>query len=850
MLRTAIRSVLARKVRLGLTGMAIVLGVSLVTGTFMFTDTIDSQFDDLFDDIYSGIDVTVRRDVGDFTSGGEPFPASTIEDVRAVEGVREAEGGVSTALSQVLDKDGEPIGGQGPPTLGFSWGDSETLNPIQIKPGNGRPPAAPGEVAIDANTAKLNDFVVGDIVSVVNLVGAEEFALVGLLSFGDQDTLLGATITVFELSEAQRLFGFGDEFTGINVRAEPGVSSDELTARIAAVLPDGLEAVTGLEQQNEQADQINEGLGFLKIGLLVFAGVAVFVGGFIIQNTFRIIVAQRTRELALLRAVGATGRQVVMLVVVEALITAIVASIIGIGVGVGISFAIRALMNTVGFGIPPGDLVLLPRTIIVGMVVGVVLTVVSAILPALRASRIPPVAAMREEAALPLRRGLRNRAIAGVTVSSLGALALLTGLFGGVSNGIVLVGIGAAILFIGVSILAPLAAGPVANILGRPLPRLFGVSGLLAKENTKREPRRTASTASALMIGVALIAFFSVFASSTKASIEETVRDAFPADLTIQSTNQNDPELPAPFSPALTAQIRALPELDVVSAMQFGRMEVEGSSELIGAVDPSTINEVFTLEPVDQTLTNLTQSNSVMVASKLLDDRGWSVGQQIQIRYSATGLVATTIAGTFEGTEFGDYFISNDTYAANFTNAGDGLVFARAAPGVTVAAAQTSVRTVTDTFGNVKVQTKSELIEDAEDQIDAALRLFTGLLAFAVLIAVLGITNTLALSIYERTREIGLLRAVGMRRRQVRRMIRWEAVLIALFGALLGVILGIFLGWAITRALVDEGLGAFSIPFTQVAAAFVLAGFGGVLAAIWPARKAARLNILEAISYE
>ena len=850
MLRAAVKSVLARKVRLGLTALAIVLGVSLVTGTFMFTDTIDSQFDNLFDDIYSGIDVIVRRDVGGFTSGDEPFPASIIDDVRRVEGVRETVGGVGTALSQVLDKEGEPIGGQGPPTLGFSWGGSEALNPIRVKTGNGRPPTAPGEVAIDANTAKVNDFVLGDIVSVVNLAGVEQFSLVGILSFGDQDTLLGATITVFELSEARRLFGFGDEFTAINVRGEPGVGSEELTARIAAILPDDLQAVTGVEQQNEQADEINEGLGFLKIGLLVFAGVAVFVGGFIIQNTFRIIVAQRTRELALLRAVGATGRQVVVLVVVEALITAVVASIIGIAAGVGISLAIRALMNTVGFGVPPGDLVLLPRTIIVGMLVGVVLTVASAILPALRASRIPPVAAMREEAARPARRGLRTRAIAGTTVTSVGALALIAGLFGGVANGIAFVGAGAAIMFIGVSILAPLAAGPVADILGRPLPRLFGVSGQLARENTKRKPRRTASTASALMIGVALVAFFSVFASSTKASIEETVRDAFPADLTIQSTNQNDPELPAPFSPALTARIRTLPELDVVSAMQFGRIEVEGSTELIGAVDPATINEVFTLEPVGQTLANLSQSNSIMVGSAILEDRGWSVGQQIDIRYSATGRVATTIAGIFEGTEFGDYFISNDTYAANFTNVGDGLVFARAAPGVSVEQAQASVETITEPFGNVKVQTKSELVEDAEDQIDAALRLFTGLLAFAVLIAVLGITNTLALSIFERTREIGLLRAIGMGRRQVRRMVRWEAVLIALFGALLGVILGIFLGWAVTRALADEGLGAFSIPFTQVAAAFVLAGFGGVIAAIWPAHKAARLNVLEAISYE
>ena len=850
MLRAALRSVVARKVRLGLTALAIVLGVSLVTGTFMFTDTIDSQFDTLFDDIYSGIDVTVRRDVGDFTSGGEPFPASIIEDVRRVEGVREAEGGVSTALSQVLDKEGEPIGGQGPPTLGFSWGDSETLNPIRIKTGNGFPPTASGEVAIDANTVKLNDFALGDTVTVVNLAGAEQFSLVGILSFGDQDTLLGATITVFELSEAQRLFGFGDEFTGINIRGESGVAPAELVARVGTVLPADLEAVTGVTQQNEQAEEINEGLGFLKIGLLVFAGVAVFVGGFIIQNTFRIIVAQRTRELALLRAVGATGRQVVVLVVIEALITAIVASIIGIAAGVGISIGIRALMNVVGFGIPAGDLVLLPRTIVAGMLVGVLLTVASALLPARRASRVPPVAAIREEAARPRRRSLRNRAIAGTTVTSVGAVALLIGLFAGIGNGIALVGAGAAIMFIGVSVLAPLAAGPVADILGRPLPRLFGVSGQLAKENTKRKPRRTASTASALMIGVALVAFFSVFASSTKASIEETVRNAFPADLTIQSTNQNDPELPAPFSPAFAAQISTLPELDVVSALQFGRIKVEGSAELIGAVDPATINAVFALKPVGQTLTKLTQDNSVMVSSSVLEDQGWSVGQQINIEYSATGLVATIIAGAFEGDEFGDFYVSNETYASNFTHVGDSLVFARAAPGVTVGDAQASVERVAETFGNVKVQTKSQLVEDAEDQINAALLLFTGLLAFAVLIAVLGITNTLALSIFERTREIGLLRAVGMGRRQVRRMVRWEAVLIALFGALLGVILGIFLGWAVTRALADEGLGAFSIPFTQVLLALVLAGVGGVVAAIWPARTAARLDVLEAIGYE
>ena len=850
MLRAALRSVLARKVRLGLTAIAIVLGVSLVTGTFMFTDTIDRQFDNLFDDIYSGIDVTVRKQVGDFTSGGEPFAASILDAVAEVEGVREAEGEVSSFISQVIDKNGEPIGGQGPPTLGFSWGDSRALNPIRIAEGNGRPPSGPGQVAIDANTAKLNDFAVGEMVTVVNFSGAEQFELVGILSFGDQDTLLGATLTAFELSEAQRLFGFGDEFTGINIRAESGVSSEELAQRVGAILASDLEAVTGQVQQNEQAAEIDEGLGFLQIGLLVFAGVAVFVGAFIIQNTFRIIVAQRTRELALLRAVGATGRQVLALVVVEALITALVASVIGIAVGVGISLLIRVLMNAVGFGIPPGDFVLLPRTVIAGLIVGVGLTLGSAILPARRASRVPPVAAMREDAARPARRSLRVRAIAGSSMTAAGALALFGGLFGGVDNAIALVGLGAAVIFIGVSALAPFAARPVADVLGAPLPRWFGISGRLAKDNTKRKPRRTASTASALMIGVALVAFFSVFAASTKASVEETVLDVFPADLTVQSTNQTDPELPSPFSPAFTDEMRALPELDVVSALQFGRMEIDGSTQLLGAVDPATINEVFALKPVGQVLSGLGETNTLMVASSALEDRGWAVGQELTVRYAATGNVTTTIVGIFDGDDFGDFYVSNTTYAANFTDVGDGLVFARAAPGVTVQAAQDSVEALAVGYGNVKVQTKSELIEEAEDQINAALTLFTGLLFFAVLIAILGITNTLALSIFERTREIGLLRAVGMSRRQVRRMVRWEAVLIALFGALLGVVLGIFLGWAVTRALADEGLGAFAVPWVQVGSAFVLAGLGGVIAALWPAYKAGRLNVLEAIAYE
>ncbi|MFQ5555193.1 MAG: ABC transporter permease [Acidimicrobiia bacterium] len=850
MVRAAIKGVLAHKVRLGLTALAIVLGVSLVSGTFIFTDTINRQFDTLLDDIFAGIDVTVRKATGDFTDAEEPFSASVFEDITATDGVRVAEGGVSTLTAQILDAEGEPIGGQGPPTLGFSWGEVEALNPLRIKEGAGRAPAAPGEVGIDANTVENNDFALGDMVTVVTQSGPEEFELVGVMSFGDSDSLLGATLTAFEIDEARRLFGFGDEYTSISVVAAEGVAAEDLITRIEVVLPAELEAVTGQTQQDEEVDAISEGVGFITIGLLAFAGVSIFVGAFIIQNTFRIIVAQRTRELALMRAIGATARQVTWMVIVEAVIVGFVASVVGIAFGFGLAVAIRALLNAVGLGIPAASLILLPRTIIVGLVVGMVLTVVSAALPARRASRVPPVAAMREELATPKRRTLRKRAIAGSGVTGAGILALLVGLFGGVSNGIAIVGLGAAVTFVGVSILAPLAARPVADLIGRPVARVYGVSGVLARENTKRKPRRTASTASALMIGVALVAFFTIFAASTKASVEETIFELFPADLTVQSTNQSDPELPASFSPAFTDEIRDLDELETVSALQFGRVEILGTTELIGGIDPDTIGQVFALEPEGDALAALDTPNTILVSRSTADTLGWAVGQSIDVEYASTGIVPTEIAGIYGADDFTDFYLSSDTFAANFTVQGDGVVFANAADGFTLQQAQERVEDVAVPFGNVKVQSKSELVTEAEGQIDQALALFNGLLFFAVVIAVLGITNTLALSIYERTREIGLLRAVGMVRRQVRRMVRWEAVIIALFGAILGVVIGIFFGWSVIKALEDEGFGAFAIPYGQVVLALFMAGFAGVLAAIWPARKAARLNILEAISYE
>jgi putative ABC transport system permease protein len=538
------------------------------------------------------------------------------------------------------------------------------------------------------------------------------------------------------------------------------------------------------------------------------------------------------------------------MVVVEALIIGLVGSIVGIAFGFVMALGIRALMNSAGFGLPPGSLVLLPRTIIVALLVGMTLTLLSSMLPARKASRIPPVAAMREDAARTPRRSLRTRAISGTAITAIGVLLLGVGLFASIDTPVAYVAAGAAVAFIGVSVLAPLAAKPLADIIGWPFPYLFGVSGVLAKENTKRKPRRTASTASALMVGVALVVFFSVFGSSTKASISETIFELFPSDLSFQSTNQTDPEIPAVISPAFADELRTYDELSVVSALQFGKAEIAGDGELIGAFDPATVDEVFSLKANGDAVAAVSGTETMIVATDVMKDSGWAIGDTVLVRFTRTGDVELTIVGTFDADEFSNVYLSTDTYMANFRYEGDGVVFANAADGVTVAEAQLAIEPTVDRFGNVTSQTKSQVVDEAENQIDQALALFTGLLLFAVIIAVLGITNTLTLSIFERTREIGLLRAVGMTRRQVRRMIRWEAVIVATFGALLGVGIGIVLGWAVVRALADEGLGAFSIPVGQVILALVLAAISGVIAAIWPARKASRMNILDAITTE
>ncbi len=853
MFKVALKSLLGHKLRMLLTGFSIIIGVSFVAGSYIFTDSMSKTFSGIFEDALGSVDVIVRPKQAEdgFGSFGLKMPASVIDDVRKVKGVDQAEGEIA-GLAQLIDANGEPIGGNGPPTLGFSWNEVDDLNVLKIKDGNGRAPESIGEIVIDINTAETNNLNVGDKVRVQAFGPAEEFTIVGLVSFGESNTLAGATLSAFTFDQASVLFGYKDEFAQISITAKSGIDAEELKNAVASALPSGVEAVTGQQQSNEQLEDLDANLGIVTTALLAFAAVSIFVGSFIIQNTFRIIVAQRSKELALLRAVGASRFQVVRMVLYEAVITSIVASILGILAGVGVSSLLRAVANSIGLGLPPGELSLEPRTIIVSMGVGVVVTLTSALVPAVKASRIPPVEAMRDMEMSRPKESLRSRALVGLIVCAIGIGLMTLGLFGSIKNPVYLVGGGAAILFIGVNIIAPIMTGIVARVVSAPILLVFfwfGIVGKIGRQNTVRSPRRTASTAAALMIGVSLVVFASIFASSLRETIDDIVGDSFPGDIIIMpKNNQGDPAIVS-IPSQIGSDVAALNEVELVSSAKYDYLQLDGKKTLVAAIEPGTFNEIAKLEPIDGSYDVLAM-DTIYVNKDVLTESSRSIGDTIDVSYPNGETGSLKISGSFSEPFDTPYLISFETHASHFPPKGNIYTVANVASGVSFEDAKIAIAKVTEKYPTAKVQDKTEFIGEVRTQIDQVLGLMTALLAFAIIIAVLGITNTLTLSVTERTREIGMLRAVGMSRRQVRRMVRMESVIIAVFGALLGVILGIFFAWAILRSLEDQGFKAFSIPLIQVGIYLVLAALAGVVAAIGPSFKASRMNILKAINYE
>ncbi|MEW6060214.1 MAG: FtsX-like permease family protein [Actinomycetota bacterium] len=845
MLKAALRSLLARKVRLILTVLSIVLGVGSMAGTYVLTDTITRAFNGLVEIGTAPVDVLVRSSnaFAAMTTGGaeerKPVPESVLADVRVVPGVADAVGDV-IGYAQIIDPaTGDVIGTMGPPTAASSWND---VNGFVLRAGS--PPNGADQVVLDASTAERYGIEVGERVRILFQGSRGEFEVVGTAGYGEAGSLFGATWALFDLPTAQRVLGREGELDTISVVAEEGVLGIELRERIARVLPKGIEAVTSATVASEQKEQISQALGYVRTMLLVFAFVALFVGAFIIFNTFVIIVAQRTRELALLRALGASRRQVMTSVVVEALVVGVVSSMIGVLFGIGIAIALKAVLPSVGLDIPASaGTVIMARTFVVSVIVGTVVTVVAAILPARRAARVAPVEALREAQDRP-GRSLRFRLTSGAVVLAAGVAALLYGLFAMPSNALRFVGFGVAFTFIGVAMLAPLIARPVAAVIGIPI-RAAGISGRLGRENSMRNPRRTAATASALMIGLGLVVFVAVFVTSAKASIDATLGATLKADFILTSPTLSG------FSTSAADEAREVPGVSAVFRLRTGQARIGGELTMVDGIDPQTLPDVADIGIVQGSLSRLTLPNTIMVLEGLADEHGWALGDQVEVEFPATGNVSLRMVAIFSNPGLVDaYAVSLDTFEDNVAQQLDVEVLVKVDEGADVGAVQSSLEKALRAYPNVEVQDQAAFREMYSGFLDQMLNMLTALLLLAVIIAVFGVVNTLSLSIYERTRELGLLRAVGLTRRQTRSMVRWEAVIISVMGALLGVVIGIAFGWALQRALAPQGFSAFAIPGTRLAVYVLLAGLAGVVAAIFPARRAARLDVLEAIAYE
>ncbi|MEX0983657.1 MAG: FtsX-like permease family protein [Actinomycetota bacterium] len=842
MWRATIKGLLAKKLRLVLTALSIVLGVGFVAGTYVLTDTMNAAFDELFDQAAVGTDLVVRSEsafqgevAGPGGGGGAderlPLPAGLVDVIAAVPGVEVASGDVSGYAQMVDPASGDVIGGVGPPTIGTNWSEISS-GVLELR--DGRAPSAVGEVVIDAGTAGANDIVVGTTITILFQGPPEDFEVVGIAGFGDADNLGGATLALFDLPTAQRVLQKEGVVDAISVVGTDGVDLTSLRSGVQEVLPTGAEVLTSTDVADEQADALQEGLGFFRTALLVFAAIALFVGAFLIFNTFSIIVAQRTRELALLRMLGANRRQVMTSVVAEAAIVGIVASAVGILAGIGIALALQGLLQAFGIDLPSTSMQLQTRTIVASFVVGTGVTLAASILPARHAARVPPIQALREPDASARRGSMGKRVVVGGLVTAAGVAALLLGLFGDTGSGGQLVGLGAALTFIGVATLSPVLARPVAHAIGRPF-GARGVAGRVGRENAIRNPRRTASTASALMIGLGLVAMVAILAASLKASFDAALSSTLRADLTLSTTSFT------PFSPDV---------VDTASAFRSNGFRVQGEEEFLTAIDPATVEQVAALDIQQGVLADL-GGDTIMVHVDEAADRGWVLGDEVPAALASIGDRPLRIVAIYgENSLVGNYAVALSTYAELYTEQLDAFVLVKGAEGVPIGDLQAAVEQTVASYPNIDVQDQASFREKQAGFIDQILGLITALLFMAILIAAFGIANTLGLSIYERTRELGLLRAVGMSRRQVRRMIRTEAVIIALFGALLGVVVGIGFGWALQQALEPEGVTQLAIPAGQLVVYLVVAALVGVLAAILPARRASKIDVLKAIAYE
>ena len=848
MTRLALRSLLSHRLRTALTILAILLGVAMITGTYVLTDQIHNAFNDIFKSAYQKTSVVISPRLtfggGDAASGAQTMPQSLLAGVRAVPGVAAADGSVSANTALVVH--GETVKTGAAPTFIQSSGDPRFQTGSWVAGGEARG----DEVVITSGFAREKGLAVGDTLGLVTKQGLKTVRVSGIYKWPAEGSMGGTVMVVASRADVQRWFGLRGKLMEIEVANAPGVDPAELRDRIAAALPATAEVKTGTQAAVDQgaatSKQINS---FLRPALLAFGGVAVFVGAFIIFNAFSITVAQRRREFALLRALGASRRQVLAAVIAEALAMGITASLLGLVAGLGVAKLINTLFKAVGADIPVSGIALAPRTVVIALLVGIGVTLLSALVPALRATRVPPVAALSEGAQLPPSRFSRLSTPAAVGVALLGGTALAAGIAGSAATTTRLLemGLGAVLLFVSAAMLAKYLIRPLAMLIGRPLQALAPSSGRLARENAARNPQRTAATAAALMIGLALVVFVAVFAQGLKHSFVDALARSNRANVVV-----SDDSMMMGLSSKGARTVRALPDVRAATGIAMASMKVDGGVTMVNAIEPQLFPAVWHLTWVnggDALLARL-GANEAIVEEQYAEGHHLTVGSRISAMAQSGKTATLTVIGVIRDPMImSGVTVSTEVLRRVGIPTDTAIFLATARPGVSSDALKAEIKTALAGFPTQTARTESDYDAFMKKQVNQILIMLYALLAMSVTISVFGIVNTLVLSVYERTREIGLLRAIGTSRRQMRRIVRFESVITSLIGGVLGVAVGVLFGYVITQQFGDQGL-VFSVPYTQLLLFLVVATMVGVIAAVLPARRAANLNVLEAVHYE
>ncbi|GAB2763266.1 ABC transporter permease [Streptomyces bullii] len=842
MFRTALRNVLAHKARLLMTVLAVMLGVAFVSGTLVFTNTISDAYQKSSAKGFDRVDVAVQpkyRDAeGDKLGELHELNRAVLDRSSRVPGAAQAIG-VVTGFTAMADKDGKLIGDGFQSQGGNYWGTKDPRYPLV----RGHAPKGRGEILIDSATAERTGYRVGDTVRLSVDGPVLTPRITGVFTTDDGNVAAGGSLALFDTATAQQLFGKAGTYDQIDVTAKAGVTQAALKAELDKALPkDVVETTTGKRLADDQARAITESMSGMRTALLVFAGIALFVGTFIIANTFTMLVAQRTRELALLRAVGASRRQVTRSVLVEAFVVGAVAAVTGLLAGIGIGAGLRSLLGSFGATVPDGPLVITPGTVLTAFAVGILVTMLAAWLPGRRAAKIPPVAAMSSVHAKATTKSLVLRNTLGALFSAAGVAVVLAATTMNGSDGQAPMGLGAVLLIIGVFILTPLLSRPLIAAAA-PALRAFGVSGKLARQNSVRNPRRTAATASALMIGLTLITGMTVMAGSLQKSIDKMAASAVRADYVVSMANGNL------LSPDVERKLKRTDGVTATSPLRLAPSRIDGETEYLTGVDGATIGELTDLEVDDGSFR--VGGGQVVVDQDTAKLHGWKAGSSFTTAFEDGEKRKLTVAGVYEGNELiRGIMIDTATLAPHESDPADMQVMVKTADGASGATKDRLVEAL-GTNPAIKVQDKKDLSDEVARMFTLMLNMVYGLLAMAVIIAVLGVINTLAMSVFERSQEIGMLRAIGLDRKGTKRMVRLESLVISLFGGVLGIGLGVFFGWAAGELLASKmATYELVLPWARMAVFLLLAATVGVLAALWPARRAARLNMLAAIKAE